>query len=456
MSWGSSAQGFVDLLQTKSPEYRKEQEWKKESREMERQKFAETMKQAKLEREKAEREAAITKQWDTLNEVEGAYQRLHELKESADPATGYQNNRQAADLLDGLSDEAKTMLEQIQSEDQYNQFVELKTGLGKRMVAEGFLKELDTPDTPERQIVISNVPGSPTQQLAEDTGLKPGESARASVDAQGNVISLKTNPWRDEKEKPDDDADWTDLIASNVEGHPNQQIAIELGVAPNRSVRARQHKDGRVKMDANPYDAPTQGGGFDTSGLELTEAYIPARLQGEDIIGLATGVESSVKATGEGFTFTDAAFNGEKNVLARQVMAGLAKQLEMVYINSERVPVNERMQVQDLGLSDVQGAFYKSGSYIRGKLEGALPFMERQYDRDLRLSQNESVERSVRSAAAKSAREIAATIAQTKAILGAGEGSAPKEAVDLLMKNKNDPIHRKHFKETFGYLPPGI
>ena len=62
MSWGSSAQGFVDLLQTKSPEYRKEQEWKKESREMERQKFAETMKQAKLEREKAAAEAALKQQ----------------------------------------------------------------------------------------------------------------------------------------------------------------------------------------------------------------------------------------------------------------------------------------------------------------------------------------------------------------------------------------------------------
>jgi len=122
-------------------------------------------------------------------------------------------------------------------------------------------------------------------------------------------------------------------------------------------------------------------------------------------------------------------------------MAGLKKQIEMAYINSDRVPVNERMQVDSLNLTDIEGAWYKSSSSVRAKLETSLEYMQRQYDTDLSLAQNPSVERSVRTAAAKSVRELGATIAQVEAVLSSGQqkedgDGTPDDIQDLLDKYK--------------------
>jgi hypothetical protein len=60
MSWSQSAAGFAELMQKQSPEYRKEQKWKSEAKEMERQKFAELMKEKRraAERHAVEMQAA--------------------------------------------------------------------------------------------------------------------------------------------------------------------------------------------------------------------------------------------------------------------------------------------------------------------------------------------------------------------------------------------------------------
>jgi len=426
-------------MEKTTPDYRKEQKWKQEEREMERQKFADIMKQNKLAREKAEREASIKKQWDTMNEVESIYQKITEAQEASDPATPIKYGEQAKTLLQGASPEVQAILQSIQTPADFNEFVSQKTDAEKRMIAEGFLKAPTAKEKTERIILVDNTPGSPTQQLAEDLNLRPGERVRVSVDDNMNPIAMKTNPFSADAEEDEGEQ----YILSNVDGHPNQAEAVRLGVAKGRSVRAV--KDGnKWIMKGNPYDAPKPDDPeeeFSMAGLEKPSAYIPKQLEGKDILGLAHGVESSVQATGEGFTFTSEGFNGEDNVRARQVMAGLKKQIEMAYINSDRVPVNERMQVDSLNLTDIEGAWYKSSSSVRAKLETSLEYMQRQYDTDLSLAQNPSVERSVRTAAAKSVRELGATIAQVEAVLSSGQqkedgDGTPDDIQDLLDKYK--------------------
>ncbi len=61
MSWSQSANIFAGLIEKTTPEYRKEQKWEEDSREMERQKFAELMKTSKANRQKQELENQLNR-----------------------------------------------------------------------------------------------------------------------------------------------------------------------------------------------------------------------------------------------------------------------------------------------------------------------------------------------------------------------------------------------------------
>ncbi len=190
----------------------------------------------------------------------------------------------------------------------------------------------------------------------------------------------------------------------------------------------------RYDNDGNVIVSNTGGTGSGFQGEVPAATPIPDSLSGKDIIELSTDFSSSAKGAMENFGPTSGMVEGDKNVAARQYMAGLGKKLESAYINNPRVPVAELNQVHELGLADVAGSLFQSASGTRSKLETALPLLTRQLERELAVANHPDATTRVRGEAQMSAAQLESAISDMKTALGSGKPQAvtTKEEYDKL------------------------
>jgi hypothetical protein len=430
MGWSDASRQASEAINSLSPQAQRDKQWAETAKGMEVAKFASTMKKNRLANQAAERKAGVMKNWDAMNEAETAFQEIQRLSESADPAAPTRTAEQAQEYIATLSPAAQALMRNFDTPDAYNEFVDIKSGLRTRMEAEGFLKPAAKEETKTVVKVLTNKPGSPSQQQAIAAGIPLGESARTEFDIDGNLVGV-LGRFATQAE-PTPEAGFT-IGDTRYDAKGN---VIVTNPKDDDGDEAFTLSKGAVRYDAAGNVIATNAAGT-SAGFQPTvpaPTPIPDSLVGADIIDLSTVFTSSVKGAAENFGPTAFMVEGDKNVAARQFMAGLGKKLESSYINNPRVPVAELNQVHELGLADVAGSLFQSASGTRAKLETAMPLLTRQLERELAIASHPDATTRVRGEAQLSAAQLESAIADMKTALGSAKQQAvtTKEEYDQL------------------------